>query len=252
MEVPNLDALQMPQVIRDFTQRPRGLVLITGPTGAGKSTTLAAMVDEINRTARRHIVTIEDPIEFLHSNRMSVVTQREVGSDTESFATALRHVLRQDPDVLLIGEMRDLETISAALTAAETGHLVLASLHTTSAAQTVDRIVDVFPEAQQIQVRSQLANVLEGIVTQTLLQRADGKGRVCAQEIMIASSAIRTLIRESKVHQMPGIMQSSAKSGMQTLDSALRTLVFSGQVTFEEALKKASSSEDFKAFIALQ
>lgn len=252
MEVPNLDGLKMPPIIREFTQRPRGLVLITGPTGAGKSTTLAAMVDEINRTSRRHIITIEDPIEFLHNNRMSVVTQREVGSDTESFATALRHVFRQDPDVLLIGEMRDRETIAAALTAAETGHLVLASLHTTSAAQTVDRIVDVFPETQQDQVRSQLSNVLEGIITQTLLPRADGKGRICAQEIMIASSAIRTLIRDNKVHQMPNVIQASAKFGMQTLETALGNLVVSGQVTFDEALKKTSSPDDFKAFIALQ
>ncbi len=252
MEVPSLDKLKMPPIVREFTHRPRGLVLVTGPTGAGKSTTLAAMVEEINRTAHKHIVTIEDPIEFLHTNVKSVVTQREVGTDTESFAVALRHVLRQDPDVILIGEMRDLETISAALTAAETGHLVFASLHTTSASQSVDRIVDVFPESQQAQVRAQLANVLEGILTQTLLQRLDGKGRVCAQEIMVASPAIRTLIRDNKVHQMPSIIQASAKYSMQTLDAALRTLVLSRQVSLDEALKKTSNPEDFKSMVALK
>ena len=252
MEVPTLDKLHMPAIVRELTRKPRGLVLITGPTGSGKSTTLAAMVEEINRATRLHIVTIEDPIEFLHSNQMSVVTQREVGSDTESFAVALRHVLRQDPDVILVGEMRDLETISTALTAAETGHLVLASLHTTSAAQTIDRITDVFPETQQGQVRAQLANVLEGIVTQALLPRNDGKGRVCAQEIMVASPAIRTLIRDNKVHQMPSVIQASAKYGMQTLDTALRNLVTMGQVSLDEALRKTSNPDDFKAMVAMQ
>ncbi len=251
-ETPTLDKLKMPPIVKEMTERPRGLVLVTGPTGSGKSTTLAAMVDEINRTRRTHIVTIEDPIEFLHNNKMSVITQREVGSDTESFAIALRHVLRQDPDVILIGEMRDLETISAALTAAETGHLVFATLHTTSAAQTIDRIVDVFPEHQQDQVRTQLANVLECIITQTLLPTIDGRGRCCAQEIMIGTSAIRTLIRDNKVHQMPGVIQSSGKYGMQTLDQALRTLVREKKVTIEEAIAKSSNAEDFKALLAMQ
>jgi twitching motility protein PilT len=251
-DMPTLDKLRMPPIVRELTQRPRGLVLVTGPTGSGKSTTLAAMIDEINRTVRTHIVTVEDPIEFLHSNKMSVITQREVGSDTESFSTALRHVLRQDPDVILIGEMRDLETIAAALTAAETGHLVFATLHTTSAAQSIDRIVDVFPSHQQDQVRIQLANVLEGIATQALLRSIDGKGRVCAQEILIASSAIRSLIRDNKVHQMPSVMQASAKYGMQTLDQCLRTLVLEKKVTLDEAIAKSSSPEDFKALLAMQ
>jgi len=183
---------------------------------------------------------------------MSVITQREVGPDTEGFATALRHVLRQDPDVILIGEMRDLETISAALTAAETGHLVFATLHTTSAAQSIDRIVDVFPAHQQDQVRTQLANVLEGILTQTLLRTIDGKGRVCAQEILIGTSAIHTLIRDNKVHQMPSIMQASGKYGMQTLDQCLRTLVLEKRVTIDEAIAKSSNPEDFKALLAMQ
>ncbi|MHB0937427.1 MAG: PilT/PilU family type 4a pilus ATPase [Armatimonadota bacterium] len=251
-ETPTLDKLRMPPIVRELTLRPRGLVLVTGPTGSGKSTTLAAMIDEINRTMRTHIVTVEDPIEFLHNNKMSVITQREVGSDTESFSIALRHVLRQDPDVILIGEMRDLETISAALTAAETGHLVFATLHTTSAAQSIDRIVDVFPAHQQDQVRTQLANVLEGILTQTLLQCIDGKGRVCAQEILIGTAAIRTLIRDNKVHQMPSIMQASGKYGMQTLDQCLRQLVFEKKVTIDEAIAKSSNPEDFKALLAMQ
>jgi len=251
-ETPTLDKLRMPPIVRELTLRPRGLVLVTGPTGSGKSTTLAAMIDEINRTVRTHIVTVEDPIEFLHNNKMSVITQREVGSDTEGFSTALRHVLRQDPDVILIGEMRDLETIAAALTAAETGHLVFATLHTTSAAQSIDRIVDVFPAHQQDQVRIQLANVLEGIVTQTLLQCIGGKGRVCAQEILIGTSAIRTLIRDNKVHQMPSVMQASGKYGMQTLDQCLRTLVLEKKVTIDEAISKSSNPEDFKALLAMQ
>ena len=209
------------------------------------------MVDEINTTRRTHIVTVEDPIEFLHNNKMSVITQREVGMDTQDFTVALRHVLRQDPDVILIGEMRDLETISAALTAAETGHLVFATLHTTSASQTIDRIIDVFPPHQQEQVRNQLSNVIEGIITQALLPRADGKGRVAAQEIMLGISAIRNLIRENKVHQMTSVLQSNAKYGMQTLDSALRDLLKRRTITLEEAIMKASNPEDFKALVAM-
>lgn len=250
VEIPSLDKLKMPAIVRDITDRPRGLVLVTGPTGSGKSTTLAAMIAEINSKKRVHIVTVEDPIEFLHKNNQSVITQREVGADTQSFAIALRHVLRQDPDVILIGEMRDLETISAALTAAETGHLVFGTLHTTSAAQTIDRIIDVFPPHQQEQIRSQLANVLEGIITQTLLPNADGRGRSCAQEILTATPAIRNLIREGKVHQMPSVIQASAKHGMQTLDNALKVLVLAKKVSLEEALKKSSHPEDFKSLLA--
>lgn len=251
-DTPSLDKLRMPAIVKELTERPRGLILVTGPTGSGKSTTLAAMIDEINRTRRTHIVTIEDPIEFLHNNKMSVITQREVGSDTESFGVALRHVLRQDPDVILIGEMRDLETIAAALTAAETGHLVFATLHTTSAPQTIDRIVDVFPEHQQDQVRTQLSNVLEGVVTQTLLQDILGKGRVCAQEIMLGTPAIRTLIRDNKIHQIPSIIQASGKFGMQTLDQTLRTLVLEKKVTIDEAIAKSSNPDDFKALLAMK
>jgi len=252
VEIPTLEKLKMPAVIQELTQRPRGMVLVTGPTGSGKSTTLAAMIDEINRTCQTHIVTIEDPIEFLHKNKSSVITQREVGADTESFTIALRHVLRQDPDVILIGEMRDLETIAAALTAAETGHLVFATLHTTSAAQTIDRIIDVFPPHQQEQIRSQLASVLEGIITQTLLPNIDGKGRSCAQEILTATPAIRTLIREGKGHQITSVLQASAKYGMQTLDASLKALVLGRKVTLEEAVKKSSNPEDFKALVAMQ
>lgn len=249
--MPTLDSLGMPRVVYELTMRPRGLVLVTGPTGSGKTTTLAAMIDEINRSRRTHIVSIEDPIEFLHNNKMSVVTQREIGVDTDSFAIALRHVLRQDPDVILIGEMRDLETISAAVTAAETGHLVFATLHTTSAAQTIERIIDVFPSHQQEQIRSQLSNSLEGILTQTLLPNIDGRGRSCAQEILVATPAIRNLIREGKIHQMPSILQASAKYGMQTLDNALKQLVRNRKVSLEAAIEKASNPEDFTALLAM-
>jgi twitching motility protein PilT len=252
VDPPSLDGLGMPEVLKKLAGRPRGLVLVTGPTGSGKSTTLAAMIREINVTRRRHVVTVEDPIEFLHRNEKSIIIQREVGSDTKTFAAALRHVLRQDPDVILIGEMRDLETIAAAITAAETGHLVLATLHTTSAAQTVDRIVDVFPPHQQEQIRVQLSTVLEGIISQTLLPLADGKGRVCAQEILVASSAIRNLIREGKTHQMPSVLQSSASEGMQTLDQALKVLVQQGKVVPQVAMAVASNPADFKMFLSMR
>jgi twitching motility protein PilT len=252
VDPPSLDGLAMPEVVKTLCARPRGLVLVTGPTGSGKSTTQAAMIREINVTRRRHIVTIEDPIEFLHRNERSIIIQREVGSDTKSFAAALRHVLRQDPDVILIGEMRDLETIAAAITAAETGHLVLATLHTTSAAQTVDRIVDVFPPHQQEQIRVQLSTVLEGIICQTLLPVADGKGRTCAQEILVANSAIRNLIREGKSHQIPSVLQSSASDGMQGLDQALKTLVRAGKVTPQSAMSVASNPQDFKMFLEMR
>jgi twitching motility protein PilT len=252
VDPPSLDGLGMPDVLKTFCSRPRGLVLVTGPTGSGKSTTLAAMIREINVTRRCHVVTVEDPIEFLHRNEKCIIIQREVGSDTKTFASALRHVLRQDPDVILIGEMRDLETISAAITAAETGHLVLATLHTTSAAQTVDRIVDVFPPHQQEQIRVQLSTVLEGIICQTLLPLADGKGRVCAQEVLVATSAIRNLIREGKTHQMPSVLQSSASEGMQTLDQALKVLVQQGKVVPQVAMAVASNPADFKMFLSMR
>ena len=252
VDPPSLDGLGMPEVLKTLTGRPRGLVLVTGPTGSGKSTTLAAMIREINMSRHSHIVTIEDPIEFLHRNEKSIIIQREVGADTKSFATALRHVLRQDPDVILIGEMRDLETISAAITAAETGHLVLATLHTTSAAQTVDRIVDVFPPHQQEQIRVQLSTVLEGIICQTLIPLADGKGRTCAQEILVATSAIRNLIREGKTHQMQSVLQSGGADGMQTLDQALKNLVIQGKVLPAAALAVASNPQDFQMFLRMR
>jgi twitching motility protein PilT len=244
--MPTLAGLGMPDILRRLTLRPRGLVLVTGPTGSGKSTTLAAMIDEINRTRQVHVVTIEDPIEFVHRDMQSVITQREVGSDTETFASALRYVLRQDPDVILIGEMRDLETISAALTAAETGHLVLATLHTTSSEQSIDRIIDVFPPHQQEQVRHQMSNLLEGVVTQALLPRSDGTGLYCVQEIMVATSAIRNLIRETKTHMMSSVLQAGAKLGMQTLDQALQKAVASGIVSQEDALAVSSDPDDFE------
>jgi len=252
IEPPSLDELEMPPILKSLCYKPRGLVLVTGPTGSGKSTTLAAMVREINAARRCHIITIEDPIEFLHKNKLSIVIQREVGSDTHSFTNALKHVLRQDPDVILIGEMRDLETIASAVTAAETGHLVFATLHTTSAAQSVDRIVDVFPPHQQNQVRLQLASVLEGIVCQTLLTRLDGKGRVCIQEILIATSAVRNLIREGKSHQLPSVQQSGAQFGMQTLDQALKTLVVKGLVAPEVAAQASSNPEDFLSLLHMR
>ncbi len=252
IEPPTLESLDMPAVLKTLCYKPRGLVLVTGPTGSGKSTTLAAMVREINETRRCHIVTIEDPIEFLHNNKLSIIIQREVGSDTHSFPNALRHVLRQDPDVILIGEMRDLETIAAAVTAAETGHLVFATLHTTSAAQGVDRIIDVFPPHQQNQVRLQLSTVLEGIVCQTLLPRIDGKGRACAQEILIATSAARNLIREGKSHQLPSVQQAGAQSGMQTLDQSLKVLVMKGIVDPEVASASASNPEDFMNLLRMR
>jgi twitching motility protein PilT len=252
VDPPSLDGLGMPDVLKTFCARPRGLVMVTGPTGSGKSTTLAAMIREINVTRRCHVVTVEDPIEFLHRNERSIIIQREVGSDTKSFSTALRHVLRQDPDVILIGEMRDLETIAAAITAAETGHLVLATLHTTSAAQTIDRIVDVFPPHQQEQIRVQLSTVLEGIVSQTLILLADGKGRICAQEILVATPAIRNLIREGKSHQMPSVLQSSASEGMQSLDQALKTLVIQQKITPQAAMAVASNPQDFQMYLRMR
>jgi len=239
LKIPTIDELGLPKVCTRLADRPRGLVLVTGPTGSGKSTTLAAMIDHINSTRPVHIMTMEDPIEFVHRNKKAYVNQREIGGDTHSFASALKRVLRQDPDVILVGEMRDLETISAALTAAETGHLVLATLHTTGGPETVDRIIDVFPPYQQQQVRMQLSTSLEGVLSQTLLRGADGKSRVMAMEIMLGVPAISNLIREGKTHQMPTIIQGGSAVGMQTLDQHLKVLLQAGLITYEEAIQKS-------------
>ena len=244
-EIKPLEALGIPEVVAGFAQLPRGLVLVTGPTGSGKSTTLASLVDLANRSRSAHIMTVEDPIEFLHRHKRSIVNQREVGADTRSFKNALKHVLRQDPDIILIGEMRDLETIQVALTAAETGHLVFATLHTQSAPQTMDRIIDVFPPEQQGQVRTQLAAAIQGVLCQTLLKRADGPGRAVAVEIMVATPGIRNLVREGKTHQIYTSMQGGASMGMQTMDSHLAELVKTGRVAYEAAVEMAQSYEEF-------
>ncbi len=239
-EVKTLEELGLPAVLRTLAEKPRGLVLVTGPTGSGKSTTLAAVIDEINRTRADHILTIEDPIEFVHRHKRCIVNQREIGPDARSFADALRAALRQDPDVILVGEMRDLETISIALTAAETGHLVFATLHTQSAPATIDRIIDVFPPAQQEQVRIMLASSLEGVVTQTLLPTAEGRGRVAALEILLPDDAVRNLIRQAKVEQVYSVMQTSTARGMQTMEQALADLALRHVVHVSEALARTS------------
>ncbi|MFN8573212.1 MAG: type IV pilus twitching motility protein PilT [Gemmatimonadaceae bacterium] len=241
--------LGLPNVIAKMAEKPRGLVLVTGPTGSGKSTTLAAMIDKINRERQGHIITVEDPIEFIHRHQSCIVNQREVGTDTKSFANALKYALREDPDVILVGEMRDLETIQAALTIAETGHLVFATLHTNSAAEGINRIIDVFPSHQQSQVRAQLAFVLEGIVTQTLLPRARGRGRVMAAEILVITPAIRALIRDDKIHQVYSLMQSGKKYGMQTLNDALYQLYVAREVTEDECLRVSSDPNEFLRMI---
>jgi twitching motility protein PilT len=234
--IKTLEELGLPSSLHELTDRPRGLVLVTGPTGSGKSTTLASMIDEINRTRAAHIVTIEDPIEFLHPHRRCIVNQREIGTDTPGFAVALRAALRQDPDVILLGEMRDLETIATALTAAETGHLVLGTLHTRGAASTIDRIIDVFPGEQQSQVRTQIAGALQAVVTQSLLPTADGQGRVAATEILLPDDAVRNLIRQGKVEQIYSVMQTGTARGMQTMEQSLCELVLRGTITLEIAL----------------
>jgi twitching motility protein PilT len=244
--------LGLPAVVARMAEKPRGLVLVTGPTGSGKSTTLAAMIDKVNRERKGHIITVEDPIEFIHRHQSCIVNQREVGNDTHSFANALKYALREDPDVILIGEMRDLETIAAALTIAETGHLVFATLHTNSAAEAINRIIDVFPSHQQSQVRAQLAFVLEGIITQTLIPRARGRGRVMAAEILVISPAIRSLIRDDKVHQIYSMMQSGKKLGMQTLNDALYQLYVAREVTDEECLRVSSDPNEFLRMIGRQ
>jgi len=243
--VKTFNELGLPNVVAQLADRPRGLVLVTGPTGSGKSTTLAAMIDKINKELKGHIITVEDPIEFIHRHQACIVNQREVGTDTNSFQAALKYALRQDPDVVLIGEMRDLETIQAALTIAETGHLAFATLHTNSAAESINRIIDVFPSHQQSQVRAQLAFVLEGVLTQTLLQRAKGRGRVMAAEIMICTPAIRALIRDDKVHQIESSMQAGKKYGMQTLNDALYQLYMAREVSKDECLRVTSKPNDF-------
>jgi twitching motility protein PilT len=248
-KIPGLRDLMLPPVVEELTRLPRGLVLVTGPTGSGKSTTLAAMLNLINSERSVHILTIEDPIEYLHSHRFSIVNQREVGQDTKMFSNALRAALREDPDVILVGEMRDLETMQMAVSAAETGHLVFATLHTNSAATSVERIVDSFPPGQQEQVRLQLSNNLQAILCQQLLPRANQPGRVCAMEIMTASPAVRNLIREAKAHQITSMIQTSANLGMQTMDQALRDHYLRGMITFELAMERAMNPPELEKMI---
>ena len=248
-EIKGLDDLGLPPVAADLARFPRGFVVVTGPTGSGKSTTLAAMVDVVNRERAGHIMTVEDPIEFLHKHKSCVVNQREIGADTHSFAAALKHVLRQDPDVILVGEMRDLETISTAITAAETGHLVFATLHTQDAPQTIDRIIDVFPPHQQQQTRVQLSTTLQGVITQQLVPTVDGKGRVVAAEVMVATPGIRNLIREGKVHQIYSAMQAGGRYGMQTMDMSLASHVKAGRVTQQMAFERCHDPEELQRLI---
>ncbi|HMH25626.1 MAG TPA: type IV pilus twitching motility protein PilT [Gemmatimonadaceae bacterium] len=247
--IKTFDQLGLPGSIAKMAEKPRGLVLVTGPTGSGKSTTLAAMIDKINTERKGHIITVEDPIEFIHKHKSCIINQREIGSDTKSFASALKYALREDPDIILVGEMRDLETIAATLTIAETGHLAFATLHTNSAAEAINRIIDVFPSHQQSQVRAQLAFVLEGIVTQTLLPKAQGRGRVMAAEILVVTPAIRALIRDDKVHQIYSSMQAGKKWGMQTLNDALYALYMSREVTAEECLRVSGDPTEFQRMI---
>jgi twitching motility protein PilT len=247
--IKTFDQLGLPGAIAKMAEKPRGLVLVTGPTGSGKSTTLAAMIDKINRERKGHIITVEDPIEFIHKHQSCIINQREIGSDTKSFANALKYALREDPDIILVGEMRDLETIAATLTIAETGHLAFATLHTNSAAEAINRIIDVFPSHQQSQVRAQLAFVLEGIVTQTLLPKAQGKGRVMAAEILVVTPAIRALIRDDKVHQIYSSMQAGKKWGMQTLNDALYALYMNREVTADECLRVSGDPTEFQRMI---
>src|SRR5256714_918600 len=247
--IKTFEDLKLPDVIRKMAERPRGLVLVTGPTGSGKSTTLAAMIDKINKERKGHIITVEDPIEFIHKHQGCIVNQREVGSDTKSFQASLKYALRQDPDVILIGEMRDLDTIQAALTISETGHLAFATLHTNSAAEAINRIIDVFPSHQQSQVRAQLAFVLEGVITQTLLPKAKGRGRAMAAEILVVTPPVRALIRDDKVHQIYSSMQSGKKFGMQTLNDALYQLYMGREVDKDECLRVSGDPTAFQRMI---
>jgi twitching motility protein PilT len=249
--IKTFEQLKLPQVIADLSDKPRGLILVTGPTGSGKSTTLAAMLDKINKEVKGHMITIEDPIEFIHKHQNCIVNQREVGSDTKSFGAALKYALRQDPDVVLIGEMRDLETIQAGLTIAETGHLAFATLHTNSAAEAINRIIDVFPSHQQSQVRAQLAFCLEGIITQTLLPKLGGKGRAMAAEILVVTPAIRALIRDDKIHQIYSMMQSGKKFGMQTMNDALYQLYVTKQVALDDVLRASHDQSELMRMIGI-
>lgn len=248
-EILPLEKLGLPPIVREFTTRQKGLVLLTGPTGSGKSTTLAAMIDKINGTRQAHIMTIEDPIEYIHHHKKCIVNQREVGADTSSFPTALKYVLRQDPDIILIGEMRDLETIEAALTIAETGHLVFATLHTNSTYEAVNRIVDVFPADQQKQILTQLAFTLEGVVTQQLIPRSRGTGRIMAAEVLVCTPAIKAVIREGKIHQVYSLMQAGQKFGMQTMNQSLLSAVLDKQITPEDALERSMDRMELDAMI---
>lgn len=245
-KIPNMDELGLPIISKNLAMRPRGLVLVTGPAGCGKSTTIASMINTRNANQECHIITVEDPIEFVYQDVKAEINQREVGKDTLSFTNALKSVLRQDPDVIVVGEMRDLETISLAITAAETGHLVMATLHTADAAQTIDRIIDVFPPGQQQQVRLQLSTTLQAIYSQTLLPRMDGTGRIVAYEVLVCVPAIRSIIREGKTHQIFSVLQSGGKFGMNTLDSCLKELYQKGLVTIEEAMAKSSNPQEFE------
>jgi twitching motility protein PilT len=250
-EIRGFRELGLPAIAETMSEKPRGLILVTGPTGSGKSTTLAAMIDKVNRERHEHIVTIEDPVEYLHSHKKCIVNQRELKADTHNFANALRSALRQDPDVVLIGEMRDFETVESALRIAETGHLTFATLHTNSAAQTINRIIDIFPAHQQSQIRVQLSFVLEGILCQSLLPRAGGKGRALAAEVLLPNSAIRNLIREDKIHQIYGMMQAGqAKHGMQTFNQSLASLYFKRQITLQTALARSSYPDELQEIIA--
>lgn len=244
--IKTIDELRLPQVTKSLAMLPRGLILVTGPTGSGKSTSLAAMINHINENSKRHIITIEDPIEYVHEDKKSIINQRELGTDTHSFSDALRHVMRQNPDVILVGEMRDLETIQLAITAAETGHLVFSTLHTVDAAQTIDRIVDVFDPDMQAQIRTQLSTTLQAVVSQTLLPTMDNKGRVAAFEVMTATASIRTMVRDGKTHQLYHDIQMGADVGMQTLDGALLALLAEKKIDYEHALAKCSNPADFQ------
>ncbi|MBM3324159.1 MAG: type IV pilus twitching motility protein PilT, partial [Calditrichaeota bacterium] len=247
--IPTMEQLRLPKICQSFVQRPKGLILVTGPTGCGKTTSLAAIVDRINAERPVHIITIEDPLEYIHSHKQALVNQREVGADTKSFATALKYVLRQDPDVILVGEMRDLETIGAALTAAETGHLVFATLHTNSSTESINRIIDVFPPHQQGQVRAQLSLCLEAVVTQKLLPKKTGGGMILAAEVLTCTPAIRALIRDNKVHEMYGIIQVSRRYGMQTMNQALAELVLNGTVSAERALSNSNLPDELEKML---
>jgi len=247
--IPTIDSLKLPPILKDLAMKPRGLVLVTGPTGSGKSTTLAAMIDHINSTRSCHILTLEEPIEYLHKHRKCMINQREIGDDSQSFASGLRSALREDPDVILVGEMRDLETISTAISAAETGHLVLSTLHTTSAAQTIDRIIDVFPPYQQTQIRVQLASVIQGIIAQQLLVTADNKGRIAALEILLGTDAVRNTIREGKVHQVQSYIQTGLKQGMISMDYSLAQLVRQARISNETAFSFCQDPETLQRYL---